>query len=219
MNQVKDDYLKRIYHLGGCDSFISNKDLSQALGVTPASVSEMILRLEKEGYLDYVKYKGVKLSKQGLERAVFLIRAHRLWETFLANNLDYHWKDIHDDAELLEHASSKKLINHLDDYLGNPKYCPHGTPIPSRTGEIEQLVLLELSEVSVGETVRIVEVPQDADVLASLEENNIKLNDEIIIKSRNSLRDTTTLKSKDYELEIGNKIAANILVKREQENE
>lgn len=134
MTGNREDYLKIIYELGGQHQKVSNKDLSKALGVSAPSVSEMIKKLLRQGFVEYSSYQGIILTKQGLKKATETRRRHLLWEVFLKEKLGYNAEDVHDEAEKLEHNTSSKLEKALDKYLNYPKTCPHGSPI---IGEIE----------------------------------------------------------------------------------
>ena len=105
------------------------------LSTSPASVTDMLKRLSEKQYFHYEKYKGVYLTSKGIKLATTLLRRHRLWEVFLVDKLGFTWDEVHDLAEKLEHIDSKDLIQRLDDYLGNPKYDPHGDPIPTADGK------------------------------------------------------------------------------------
>ncbi len=97
--------------------------------------------------MHYEAYKGFRLTAEGRKLALLIIRRHRLWEFFLAEKLKFSWEEVHEVAEDLEHVSSKKLIDKLDEYLGFPRFDPHGDPIPDAQGRIEaskQVCLTEL---------------------------------------------------------------------------
>lgn len=129
MTGNKEDYLKAIYELGGRSKRISNKDIAEKLNVSAPSVSEMVKKLLKEGYVEYTVYQGVSLTEYGVEEAMKIRRRHLLWEVFLVEKLGYSWDEVNEEAERLEHVTSLKLEKSLDKYLGYPKFCPHGTPI------------------------------------------------------------------------------------------
>lgn len=129
MTENKEDYLKIIYELGGENEEVSNKDISEALNISPSSVSEMIKKLLNDGFVENKPYKGIKLSKSGIKRAKMVKRRHHLWEVFLVENLGYDIDEVHNEAEVLEHVTSEKLEKLLDKYLDYPKVCPHNTNI------------------------------------------------------------------------------------------
>lgn len=138
MTGNKEDYLKIIYELGGESKKVSNKDIAESLGISPPSVSEMVKKLLKEGYVEYSYYQGVSLTEAGLKEAMKIKRRHLLWEVFLAEKLGYDIEDIHEEAEKLEHITSPKLEEHLDRFLNYPEVCPHGTRIRIAEDEDEE---------------------------------------------------------------------------------
>lgn len=147
-SQSKEDYLKNIYHIQEMGSKVNTGNLAAALAVSPASVSEMITKLSKQGWIENNPYHGFKLTKDGEKISINLIRKHRLLEVFLQQNLKYEWDEVHAEAERLEHVCSDMFINKLEVYLGSPKFDPHGDPIPDKHGRVEVInyKLLEAAE-------------------------------------------------------------------------
>lgn len=129
MNQNQEDYLKALYELGGAEINVANKDLAHRLRVSPPSVSEMVSKLLKEGLIYNEKYKGIQLTLDGIKAAEKIKRSHHLWEVFLIEKLGFNADEVHEEAEKLEHVTSKKLQQALDKYLDYPEMCPHGTKI------------------------------------------------------------------------------------------
>ncbi|MGA3244309.1 MAG: metal-dependent transcriptional regulator [Bacteroidota bacterium] len=153
-----EDYLKSIYRLQEGGGRVSTSSLSEWLGVSAPSVTEMIKKLADEGILTYAPYKGVELTAEGRKRALKILRRHRLWELFLVEVLKYPWHEIHDEADRLEHFTSEKLERRLDEALGFPRTDPHGDVIPATDGSIEPVEYRSLSEVESGETVTVARV-------------------------------------------------------------
>ena len=135
-SKSEEDYLKAIYSLYRNGDYISTNEIAHYLDMKASSVTDMIKKLADKNWINYIKYKGVSLTDEGKNIALQIIRKHRLWETFLVNNLNFGWDQVHDIAEQLEHIDSLELINRLDDFLGNPKFDPHGDPIPDKYGKI-----------------------------------------------------------------------------------
>jgi len=134
--QTEEDYIKAIFKITERNQgSASTNSIAKHLSTSAASVTDMLKRLSEKEYFNYVKYKGVTLSPKGLELATKLIRKHRLWEVFLVKKLNFTWDEVHDIAEQLEHINSDELIRRLDNYLDNPKYDPHGDPIPNAEGK------------------------------------------------------------------------------------
>ncbi len=126
----RENYLKAIFHLQLEQGMVTTNALAAALQTRAASVTDMLKKLKEQKLLIYERYKGFKLSPEGRKVAIQVIRKHRLWEYFLVEKLGFGWDEVHEIAEDLEHISSRKLIDRLDDFLGNPEKDPHGDPIP-----------------------------------------------------------------------------------------
>src|SRR6267378_4404361 len=133
-----EDYLKAIYHLSSQGGFASTSDIAAMLEVSPPSVSGMVKRLSEAGLIEHVPYRGVQLTSQGRRAALRMIRRHRLLEVYLTERLGYDWDGVHDEADRLEHAVSDELIERMAAALGQPRYDPHGEPIPTAAGDIEE---------------------------------------------------------------------------------
>ena len=145
-----EDYLKAIYHLSSQGGFASTSDIAAMLEVAPPSVSGMVKRLSETGLIEHVPYRGVQLTPQGRRAALKMIRRHRILELYLTQQLGYDWGGVHAEAERLEHAVSDELIERMARALGNPQYDPHGDPIPTATGEIEEAELVSLAAAAAG---------------------------------------------------------------------
>lgn len=147
-----EDYLKAIYALVAEGRPAQTTAIAQSLEVAPPSVSGMIKRLSESGLVEHLPYHGVQLTRAGRRAALRMMRRHRILETYLTTKLGYDWDSVHEEAERLEHAVSDGLIERMAMALGNPRYDPHGAPIPTQTGEIEQQDLMPLAEIPVGRT-------------------------------------------------------------------
>jgi len=145
-----EDYLKTIYHLSNQGGFASTSDIASMLEVAPPSVSGMVKRLSETGLIEHVPYRGVQLTSQGRRAALKMIRRHRILELYLTQQLGYDWGGVHAEAERLEHAVSDELIERMARALGDPQYDPHGDPIPTAAGEIEEAELVALADAPVG---------------------------------------------------------------------
>jgi len=135
LSHTEENYLKAIFKITEHENkSASTNEISHRMKVSAASVSDMIKRLSKKELIHYEKHRGVVLTELGNKLATHLIRKHRLWEVFLVDKLDFSWDEVHEIAEELEHIESPKLVNKLDDFLGNPRFDPHGDPIPDADG-------------------------------------------------------------------------------------
>lgn len=146
---TEENYIKAIYKLSEAgDGAVSTNAIAEAMQTKAASVSDMLKRLNEKDIINYVKYRGVTLTDEGRKVALQLVRKHRLWEVFLVDKLKFNWDEVHDVAEELEHITSELMIRRLDEFLGFPKYDPHGDPIPTEDGHItvkQQVLLSELN--------------------------------------------------------------------------
>jgi len=130
------DYLKAVYHLGSRGRAVNTTELAEVLEVAPASVTGMLKRLSKDGYLEYAPRQGAELTSKGLQAALEVIRHHRLLESFFVRRLGMDWTQAHHEAEILEHFISEELEHLIDKAMGFPAFDPQGSPIPTREGEV-----------------------------------------------------------------------------------
>ena len=140
MSVAEENYLKAIYKLAeaepGCE--VSTNRIAAALATRAASVTDMLRRLAEKGWLDYEKYRGVRLTTEGRRLALLTVRKHRLWEVFLVQQLGFSWDEVHEVAEELEHVQSPLLMRRLDEFLNFPAFDPHGDPIPAEDGQLRR---------------------------------------------------------------------------------
>lgn len=147
-----EDYAKSIYALQGrSEGPVSNSELAERLGVTAGSASAMVKRLAELGLVTHVPYRGVVLTEAGEHVALEVLRHHRLLELFLAESLDVPWDRVHEEAEVLEHVLSEDLEEMIAAKLGDPTHDPHGDPIPSRDGRLDEAVTRSLQSLEPGE--------------------------------------------------------------------
>ncbi|MCY7289737.1 MAG: metal-dependent transcriptional regulator [Cryobacterium sp.] len=154
-----EDYLKTIYaHTEWQPSPITPSVLAARLGVAPSSVTEMVKKLAAGGLIEHVPYGPLTLTPTGFLRATAVVRRHRLIETWLVREMGYGWHEVHDEAEILEHSISDRLLAAIADRLGHPSFDPHGDPIPAEDGTLtrpDAVLLAEAAPGHVGEVVRI----------------------------------------------------------------
>lgn len=185
----KEDYIKAIFHLNGATDIVSNKDIAKELSVSAASVTDMNTRLVKEALITHVPYQGVQLTEIGVQVANQLVRKHRIWEVFLYEKLGFQWDEVHEEADRLEHASSNKVIERLDQFLNNPTFDPHGGIIPRADGSVKQFKTprIPLTEITVGEQFIVLEVPDhDNDLLHYLFDKGFSINNRYSLKEINT---------------------------------
>lgn len=181
---TEENYLKAIFSLHAAnESRASNQLIAEKLDVNPASVTDMLRKLDEKRLIDYNRADGAKLTKEGFKQAVKTVRKHRLWETFLVTNLNFTWDEVHDVAEQLEHIQSDKLTDELDKLLGFPKFDPHGDPIPDANGKLPVVKSKPLPEADVARKLKVVSVTDNSTAfLKYLDKQGIGLNDSLIIK-------------------------------------
>ena len=147
---TEENYLKTIMKLADTAATkISTNEIANEINISAASVSDMLRKLADKKLISYQKYYGVKLTKVGEQYARNLVRKHRLWEVFLTQKLNFAWDEVHDLAEQLEHVKGDEMIDRLEKFLGNPKYDPHGDPIPDNKGNMvlrKQYCLIDLKK-------------------------------------------------------------------------
>lgn len=175
LSPTSEDYLKAIYDLQQQpdEPWATTSGLAQALGVAPASVTEMLKRLSaaKPPLVMHERYHGARLTEAGERAALQVVRTHRLLETFLAEALGFGWDEVHDEAHRLEHATSGKLGERIADYLGQPETDPHGDPIPGPDGALIARDEMPLATLAAGQFSRVTRVhSQDAALLRHLGE-------------------------------------------------
>jgi DtxR family transcriptional regulator, Mn-dependent transcriptional regulator len=156
-----EDYLKAIYDLERDAHPAATNDIAERLAISPASVSGMMRRLAEQGLITHEPYRGARLTADGRRAALRTLRRHRILECYLTEVLGYPWDRVHDEAERLEHAASEELIERMADALGDPVQDPHGAPIPSREGVVEETTRRTLADVVAGENVRVRMVMDD----------------------------------------------------------
>ncbi|KAA9150482.1 metal-dependent transcriptional regulator [Microbacterium lushaniae] len=154
-----DDYLKTIYHhTEWQDQQITPSQLASVLGLAPSSVTEMVQKLAAQGLVTHRPYGPVSLTPAGERRAAAVIRRHRLIETWLVHEFGYGWDEVHDEAEVLEHALSDRLLAGIDARLGHPRFDPHGDAIPDAAGTVHREPFVLLAHAAPGHTGRVLRV-------------------------------------------------------------
>jgi len=215
MTLSEENYLKTIYHLTTASGQeVSTNAIAEKMETKASSVTDMLKKLAEKEWIVYQKYKGVLLSEKGNHFAKMIVRKHRLWEVFLVDKLNFTWDEVHDIAEELEHIKSEKLINKLDDFLGNPTEDPHGDPIPDAKGKIisvEKLLLSELKENQTGLCVGVKDTSPK--FLKYLDKHKISLGAKIKINAIEDYDLSLVVNIEENDLLISNKIASNLFVK------
>ena len=170
-----EDYVKVIYsHTEWQPDPITSTAIASRLGLVPSSVTEMIKKLVAQGLVQHEPYGAVELTPDGTALALRMVRRHRLIETWLVQRYGYSWDEVHDEAEVLEHALSDRLLDAIDDELGRPVRDPHGDPIPARDGSVRQPAGVLLADAPAGgRVIRISD--RDPALLRALESQGVTL--------------------------------------------
>lgn len=208
-----EDYLKAIYTIGRGSGAAATNEIAQRLALAPASVSGMVRRLADQGLLAYERYHGVKLTESGRRAALRTLRRHRVIEAYLAHALGYPWDRVHDEAERLEHAASDELVDRMAATIGEPVVDPHGAPIPTRDGAVDETEYTSLAELSVGASGVVARVmDEDPEMLRYLGELSIRPGRKVTVKARAPFDGPITLGVGKQELSIGPALAGHVLI-------
>ncbi|MDN5853138.1 MAG: metal-dependent transcriptional regulator, partial [Actinomycetia bacterium] len=194
-----EDYLKVIFALGEWDTgstvaarAVASSAVAARLGLSASSVSEMVRKLGGLGLVRHERYGAIALTSDGRDEALTVLRRHRLIETYLVRALAYSWDEVHDEAEVLEHAVSALMIERMDAALGHPWRDPHGDPIPTADGVIHQppaRPLSDLDEDEAGYLARIAD--DDPALLRELSERGLALDVRAVRRGRRPLGGST----------------------------
>lgn len=194
LSRSVEDYLKAIFRLSNQGGFASTSDIAALLALSPPSVSGMVKRLSEMGLIEHVPYRGVQLTAQGRRAALRMIRRHRVLELYLTRNLGYDWDTVHNEAERLEHAVSDELIERMAAALGDPQYDPHGDPIPTATGDIEETELVSLADAQIGDALELRQVvTQDPARLRYFAEQGLVPGVRVVVTDRQPFNGPTTV--------------------------
>ena len=183
INISKENYLSVIYKSSDSNGEIKVNQIAENLNITAAAVTDMLRKLSKEGYVQYKRYKGTRLTKAGEEYARSMVRRHRIWELFLHQIVGLPWDKVHEEAHNLEHSASDELINKMEEMLDYPEYDPHGDPIPDKNGKLPKgNIGIPLSSVEPGNKVKVSRVHDfDSSFLQYISKIGIELNKEITV--------------------------------------
>ena len=208
-----EDYIKAIYALEIEVQKAGTKQIAQRLGVKMASVTGMIKHLAAEGYVKHTPYYGVQLSARGQSVALGLIRRHRLIELFLTRTLDLPWDEVHNDAEVLEHVVSDRLVERMHEVLGFPEFDPHGSPIPRKDGSVVPRQGICLDQLQTDQRGHIVEVEdRDPEFLRYMTGLKLSIGSAVRVRERAPFNGPITLTVGSRTIAIGHEAGARIRV-------
>ncbi len=212
--ETKENYLKGIYFLDQQNKDVSITALANQMQVSKPTVSDMVKKLELNGWLEYKRYKPLRLTAKGRKTAALIIRKHRLTEMFLVQVMGFGWEEVHDIAEEVEHINSIKFFDRMDDILGFPATDPHGSPIPDKEGNTSKLNLKLLSNLKVGDQVVLRGLRDSSkEFLLYLNKNNLLLGTKIMVIQIEPFDASFTVTiSNNDQIQLSNTITNKLLV-------
>lgn len=212
VSQSVEDYLKVIFKLAG-EQPASTGKVAEALEVSAASVTSMVKRLAKQGLVEYTSHRGVSLTEEGRQKALCIIRHHRLLETFLIQVMGYTWDEVHPEAEHLEHHISERFAEKMAEMLGDPKYDPHGDPIPNAEGKMPEAFHLRLSEIEAGSHALVRRVNnEDAKLLRHFHDMGLRPKAQITVTEKAPFNGPITVVIDQKESVIGHHVSQQVFV-------
>ncbi|MCB0043867.1 MAG: metal-dependent transcriptional regulator [Caldilineaceae bacterium] len=213
LSAAHEDYLKAIYILGAQGAPVTNSALAEFLGVSPASATNMVKKLDELGLVEYEKYREILLNDSGRRVALEVLRHHRLLELYLHEQLNLTWDQVHDEAERLEHVMSDVLEDAITAALGDPTHDPHGDPIPTKDGRIAPVEGMPLSQAEPRQAYRLVRVlVQDAKRLTYLGSMGLYPNATVILSKRSPFDGPLLIEVNDEPQALDYRLARQILV-------
>lgn len=208
-----EDYLKAIYGIEQGGGAAATNDIANKLAIAAASVSGMVRRLADHGLVSYERYRGVRLTDAGRRAALRTIRRHRVIEAYLARALGYPWDRVHEEAERLEHAVSDELVDRMAAAVGEPDTDPHGHPIPTRDGVIDETRHLTLSDLARGQRSRVMRVSdEDSELLRYLAKIGVRPGVVVVVSERAPFDGPLTLRIGKARCQVGPALASRVLV-------
>ncbi|MBN1562480.1 MAG: metal-dependent transcriptional regulator [Anaerolineae bacterium] len=212
-SKANEDFLKAVYLLQQDQERVQTSVLAEALNISAPSTTEMAKKLAKAQLVIHEPYRGIRLTEAGERIALEIVRHHRLLELFLVQALGYAWDEVHEEAEQLEHAVSERLMQRIAEYLGNPRYDPHGDPIPGPEGDIHDRELTPLAEWEIGEKGLIARLrDQSPEMLRYLDDKGLVIAAQVEILKTDPFDGPLTLLVDGTEQVIGVNVAQYILV-------
>ena len=213
LTAVAQDYLKVVWSAREwSDQPVTTKLLATRLGVGASTVSETVRRLADAGLLTHEPYGAVELTDEGRRHALAMVRRHRLVETFLVEQLGYGWDEVHDEAEVLEHAVSDLFVERIAERLGHPTRDPHGDPIPGPDGSLQSPPARALWDVDAG-TCAVARISDaDPELLRYLDQVGVRLDVPLTVVARRAAVGVVTVSTGEREVDLGEVAARAIWV-------
>jgi len=213
---TEENYLKAIFKLSKGKPEVSTNAVAEEMNTKASSVTDMLKKLADKKLVNYAPYKGVNLTDTGKKIAISVVRKHRLWEVFLVEKLAFKWDEVHDIAEQLEHIQSLELVERLDQFLENPKYDPHGDPIPDKHGNIARHKELTLADLKIGDKGLVVGVKEHTkSFLNYLDQLELVLGTEVEILDKVEFDNSMSLKiNNKNKSTVSNQASKNLYIKK-----
>jgi DtxR family Mn-dependent transcriptional regulator len=216
LTSTVENYLKHLFAEQQRDrvKLLPMGKLAAALGVTPGTATTMVKALAEHGLVKYEPREGVRLTAEGQQHALQVIRRHRLVELFLVQTLGLDWSEVHDEAEELEHAISQKVLERLDAFLGHPRFDPHGDPIPGAGGRMSKTPQLNLADCQPDIPLRVTRIlDQEAEFLHFVQQRGLSPGARVVVQSRDAVAQyATVLPAGKPAVTLGTAAAAKIRV-------
>lgn len=211
---AEENYIKSIYHLQQQGKNVTTNQLADLLQTKPASVTDMLKKLEAKSLLSYQKYYGCRLLPAGRKLALSVVRRHRLWEFFLVNTLGFGWEEVHEIAEQLEHVQSAALTEKLDAFLQFPAFDPHGDPIPNRRGKMALQAKCAVADAKKGTHGTISAVGmQKAGLLKLLKSKGLAIGQQVTVKQVYEFDDSVDLLLSDgRQVQVSAQLASQLFI-------
>ena len=185
---ILEDILKLLYHKENSGKILSVNDIVHLINNNESLIVNGIERMANYGLVT-IEGSNVKLTKNGNDYALHIVRAHRLWEKYLAEKTGFKKDEWHKRAERIEHRLTKEEADVLASTLGNPQFDPHGDPIPTNTGKIAAIKGIPLSELETGTFARIIHVKDKPEIIyKQILAENIHIGSQIRVVENSSNR-------------------------------
>lgn len=208
LSAATEDYLKAIYRLS-TEGPVSTNALAGELSVSAPSATEMVKRLAERGLVHREPYKGATLTEAGLKIALEVLRHHRLLELYLKEVMGYSWEELHEEAERLEHHISETFEDKIDELLGYPTRDPHGHPIPSRSGDAEEIATERLADLEAGAQAVVCHLADDDPALLDhLEARGLMPDASVEVVEAEAFEGPLTVRVEDGDAQVVGRIVA-----------
>lgn len=213
--QTKENYLKSLYYLHQKSEAISVTDLSKMMQISKPTVSDMMKKLNAQGWVSHEKYKPLRITDSGLKAAAIIVRRHRLSEMFLTQIMGFGWEKVHDIAEEMEHLSSTDFFDRMDEILGFPNKDPHGSPIPDKNGKFDPPNYKPLSHYKSGKFVLKALQESSSEFLTFLNNRQISLGTTIEINNMEEFDKSMIVSySKQKKVTLSDTVCSRLLVQK-----